>query len=252
MKNVQILIIGTEVTNGFIIDRNSNFFATELYALGYRVKKITVIPDDAKVILSTLEAMKHTGDLIITSGGLGPTEDDLTVDVLCTLLECEAIHDQYALDKTTFVFANQENIDTNIAFKQTRIPQLSEPLLNEVGLAPGIWIPQIPLIALPGFPVEIKSIWKHALEKIQSISLQHLHSKIIPIWGIGESTLFSELKIPLDIEYGVHALPYGSRLFLSSQDPIALENLSSFIHEKYKEFIIDNPLKGSYFYFEVF
>ena len=86
MNSAKLCIIGSEVTNGFILDRNSQFFAQELAKLGVSVSETRVIRDDKKQMLDTLSEFRDSGEFIITSGGLGPTDDDLTVDVLCELI----------------------------------------------------------------------------------------------------------------------------------------------------------------------
>ena len=100
MNLAKLCIIGSEVTNGFILDRNSKFFAEELAKLGISVSEIRIIPDDHQKMLQTLSEFRESGEFIITSGGLGPTDDDLTVDVLCDLIEKPSVYSEKAKRKT--------------------------------------------------------------------------------------------------------------------------------------------------------
>ena len=249
MSNIYVVIIGSEIVNGFTIDTNTRFISSELFGLGLRVKRILTLRDDPKEILKTLKETTKQADLIITTGGLGPTQDDLTVDILCELTGSKSVYDKYAKHRADLIFTKRykrlpekPQINMNWALRQTRIPQKSISLKNSVGLAPGIWIPEIPLLAMPGFPLEIKSIWPYALEKIKALKLKKVHTKIFPIWGHGESALFSQLTFPKGIEIGVHALEFGCRLFLSAEDQELLEDFSQELKEKFAPSLVEDPL----------
>ena len=251
MPNIYILIIGSEVLNGFTLDTNTQFISSQLFGLGLRVKSIFTLRDDAKEILGLLKKVIPKADLVITTGGLGPTQDDLTVDVLCELIGSKPVYDKYAKRKADMVFSQRHKkpeqskksfIDMNKALKQTRIPENTTPLKNNVGLAPGIWISELPLLAMPGFPLEIRSIWPEALEKIKALDLKKVHTRVFPIWGYGESTLFSQLVFPDGIEIGVHALELGCRLFLSSQNKKLLDTFSKKLEEKFAAYLVEDPL----------
>ena len=86
-KGVRLCITGSEVMNGFVLDRNTQFFASELYARGYELIESRILHDDREQILKTWREFAATGDIIVNSGGLGPTSDDLTVDLRDDLLD---------------------------------------------------------------------------------------------------------------------------------------------------------------------
>ncbi len=111
-----------------------------------------------------------------------------------------------------------------------------------MGIAPGIWIKEFSIIALPGFPIEIKSIWPEAKKIIQSLDFKKIHTRIIPIWGLGESHIFSILNLPPQIQVGVHALPFGCRLFISSLDKKDVEESTRKIKSEFSGHIVQNPL----------
>lgn len=252
-KGIRLCIIGTEVINGFIMDTNTSFFAKELYALGYELKESRVIPDSREVILKTWSEFIKTGDLIINSGGLGPTDDDLTVDLLSEYLNTKPVYDQDSVRRVDYYFSKKRagaKISREIALRQTRYPEGTIPLKNEVGLAPGIYCSKLNLIALPGFPTEIKSIWPRVLDIVKSLNLPKRKTETIPVWAMGESRLFSELPRTAQtsqVEIGVHALPVGSRLFIrdktdESDDPVHVRNFKSQLENIFSDLIVEAPL----------
>ena len=249
MASIDLVVIGSEVLNGFTLDRNTQFIATELFDLGLRLNQVHTIRDDADIILDKLTQLSTHSDLLITTGGLGPTTDDLTVDILSKMMGVQPIYEPYAKRKAERVFRknkkktkNENELTWDIILKQTRIPQGSSPLKNQVGIAPGIWLKQLSLIALPGFPIEIKSIWPEAKKIIQNLNFQKIHTSIIPIWGLGESHVFSILNLPPQIQIGVHALPFGCRLFLSSANKKNITESTKKIELMFSGHTVHNPL----------
>lgn len=256
MNSAKLCIIGSEVTNGFILDRNGQYFAQELAKLGVSVSETRVIRDDKKQMLNTLSEFRDSGEFIITSGGLGPTDDDLTVDVLSELIGKPPVYSEKAKRKTELVFkrrlrtrepggSSQRTLEQ--ALRQCRLPEGAVELDNTSGLAPGIFLPGINLIALPGFPMEIKAIWPGVQGIIKELVTDPRALEIIPIWGVGESNLFSKLTIPDDIVVGVHAMPFGCRLFLSSENKeSSLAQVASDIRLQFAGQICDDPIYEIY------
>lgn len=222
--NIRICITATEVVNGFIQDSNSHFFSHALYGLGYKVVEVRVIRDQTEQIEKVWKELQATGDLVIHSGGLGPTADDLTVDMMCQLLNCQSQEDQVALQKLKNYFANKKNYSVikkesfELARRQIRYPELAEVIANPMGIAPGFFVRSFPFIALPGFPVEIKSMWSAVIKILESLPLTKLQTTERTLWGMGESDLYSKITFPSDIETGVHAKPFGNKLFFRRHD----------------------------------
>lgn len=249
-KGVRLCITGSEVMNGFVLDKNTQFFASELYALGYELKESRVIHDDREQILQTWKEYRATGDIIVNSGGLGPTSDDLTVDLLCEWLGDTPVYEKHAEKRTRYFFERRAKdqtraISIETALRQARIPSRAQAIKNTVGLAPGIFIPEIPFIALPGFPDEIKGMWAETLQLIEAQGVERAATQIIPIWGVGESQLFSQLPDAPDITYGVHALPWGCRLFLRTapENAARLAEVARSIEAKFPGQTVADPLK---------
>ena len=124
-KKVRLSIIGSEVANGFILDKNTNFFAQELFSMGYEVEESRIIRDDEEAILHTWKDLSANGDLIISCGGLGPTDDDLTVDLLAKYLGVDIVYDSYAEKKLRVFFKSRGQTKTTLerALRQVRIPE---------------------------------------------------------------------------------------------------------------------------------
>jgi len=249
MKSVRLCITGSEVMNGFVLDKNTQFFASELYALGYELKESRVLHDDRDQILNTWRELAKTGDIIINSGGLGPTSDDLTVDLLCEWLGDTAVYDPHAEKRTRFFFERRAKDPTKalsieLALRQARLPSRARAIKNTVGLAPGIFLPEVNFIALPGFPDEIKGMWAETLSILEAQSLIKTPTRILPVWGVGESQLFSQLPESKNVTIGVHALPWGCRLFLRSPDQDAIDALALDVENKFAGQIVEKPLEA--------
>lgn len=250
-KGVRLCITGSEVMNGFVLDRNTQFFASELYARGLELIESRIMPDDPEQIVKTWKEFSASGDLIVNSGGLGPTSDDLTVDLLCDWLGDTAVYEPHAEKRTRYFFEKRAKDKTrvmsiDVALRQARIPSRATAIKNTVGLAPGIFIPEIPFIALPGFPDEIKGMWPEVLSIIEKLNFTRSAMRIIPLWGVGESQLFSNLEKPEGVLVGVHALPWGCRLFLRSDPHLesALDELAATLSSRYPGQVVENPLNS--------
>lgn len=234
--------------NGFVLDRNTQFFASELYGRGYRLVESRIVHDDRHQILATWREWAASGDIIINSGGLGPTSDDLTVDLLCEWLGDQAIYEPEAERRTRYFFERRARknpaLSLETALRQARIPSRAIAIQNSVGLAPGIFIPEKNFFALPGFPEEIHAMWPQVLQHIQALEPEKFLTTIIPVWGVGESQLFSGIRETPGVTVGVHALPWGCRLFLRAENgmPQALEKLAAEIRSRYSAQIVEDPL----------
>ncbi len=230
IEQIKICIVGTEVINGFVLDTNSRFFASRLYQIGYRVSEIRKIRDErADVLHCWREFSSDRKTLIINSGGLGPTDDDLTVDLAAEFTGDEIIfHDptvsrirhylqsRYPNDPEKQSDRFQERI-----LRQARTLKNAQIIRNPKGFAPGLWIKKIPLIALPGFPKEIDGMWDEVEKIIGNLDIPRYETHTFPVWGIPESELYDKITMPEGFIHGVHALHYGTRLFLRSEKPIA-------------------------------
>lgn len=255
-RKARILVIGSEIVNGYITDTNAGFFARELYAMGLEVAEIRAIPDDESVMLSTLRELAPGGDLIITTGGLGPTEDDKTVDVISEYLGVEPVFDPASAEKIKSIVGDYnrrnrvlpENREAHMArlMRQGRIPAGTQAIENPAGLAPGIFIPEIPLLAFPGFPLEIEALWPEAKKRMEGLSMSNKLARVVPLWGVSEGLLFETITPPPGVEMGVHALPWGSRLFFRADEKHenALNEVEERLKRSFDGHIMENPVKS--------
>ncbi|MCX7785458.1 MAG: competence/damage-inducible protein A [candidate division WOR-3 bacterium] len=162
MLNAQIIIIGNEVLSGRTLDINSNFLAKRLQNLGITLNRITVIGDEKSTIEKTVSyAIEHT-DIVLVSGGLGPTPDDQTVASIAKIFKRRLILDESILAKLEMHFQNQNIPMPELAMRQALIPQSAIVLNNPVGTAPGIIIKsgKKSVILLPGVPIELQKIFE--------------------------------------------------------------------------------------------
>lgn len=252
-RGVRLCITGSEVMNGFVLDRNTQFFASELYSRGFELRESRIIHDDAEHILRTWREYAESGDIIVNSGGLGPTTDDLTVDLLCEWTGDTPVYEPYAERRTRYFFEKRakdktRTLSIDVALRQARIPSRAKAIKNTVGLAPGIYLPDSNFIALPGFPDEIRGMWQETLSIFEQIGLNKRATRIYPVWGVGESQLFSTLPEKNEVTVGVHALPWGCRLFLrqsgenSAAAAGAMDEIEKSLHGRYPGQIVEDPL----------
>ena len=257
LSSVRLIITGSEITNGYIQDTNTEFFAQKLYSLGLSLSEVRIIPDDFNKVLQTIEELTNGQDLILMTGGLGPTNDDLTVDILAKVTGKKTVPDKFSTKKVKRLMeARKQDFENtsmqNRLFRQSRIIEGSHALKNPVGLAPGIFIPELPLIALPGFPLEIKGLWPEVQEIILKLAPPSQLTESIALWGVAESRLFESIDFPPELHAGVHALPYGTKLFLRCEqknEQLLKENMLK-VQNLFHNNIVENPLHAYIKYLE--
>src|SRR5687767_6320348 len=158
--NASVITIGDELLIGQTIDTNSAFIATELNRIGIWVKRRVAVGDAREDILETLEQEKTQSRIIIITGGLGPTADDITKPALCEYFGSSLITHEGTLQhvKDIFTRLNRPIIDRNL--KQAEVPHNCTVLHNARGTAPGMWFEKdgIIYISLPGVPHEMQGL----------------------------------------------------------------------------------------------
>jgi len=196
---VEILVIGNEILIGKTIDTNSNWLAKRIAKYGHRLKRITAIEDDIEVISTTLQIiLERKPDILITTGGLGPTFDDMTLAGVAKGLNRELKLNQHAYKsiEKAYEHAYKRGIlklegMTKEREKMSYLPQGSIPLPNIRGTAPGVKITEgdTTLFILPGVPSEMKVIFQNVVKPI----LKEKRGKFVEtglfFMGIGESQI---------------------------------------------------------------
>lgn len=189
-----IVSIGNEILFGKTVNTNASFIADQLYKMGIEVQKVITIGDQKGEIQETLQQVFQETDLVLVTGGLGPTKDDITKNVVCDYFKIPLVMHQPTLDHISKMFKDRGFTLTEVNRKQAEIPENAIVLQNDNGTAPGLWIEQNGkiLIMMPGVPFEMKAIFSKnvipLLEKRINPNSIIIHKEIITA-GIGESAL---------------------------------------------------------------
>jgi len=195
----EIIAVGTELLLGQIVNSNAQFISVELAALGIDVYFQTVVGDNSTRLQQAIEIAKSRADVIIFTGGIGPTEDDLTKEALAAALGRNVHTDRLAMDHVQRFFDERGIVMTENNRKQALVIDGTTPLPNEIGLAVGIALAHEDkfYIVLPGPPREMKPMFT---DKVKPWLLQHaltdempIYSKMLKFAGIGESLLEDKL-----------------------------------------------------------
>jgi nicotinamide-nucleotide amidase len=199
--NVEIVTIGDELLLGFTVDTNSGFLGRELANLGVTVARHTTCGDDIGVIVQTLrEAVERTG-AVITTGGLGPTADDMTVEAVAKLFDRELVRDDTIaqwLEQRWVTYARKGPMPVS-NYKQAMIPRGAEIIANPVGSAPGVLVTDERgrwVATLPGVPREARAMFMESLRpRIASPAGEGtvVRSFTLRTVGVGESSIADTL-----------------------------------------------------------
>lgn len=196
-----IITIGDELLIGQVIDTNSAYIAQELNAIGVWVNRRVAVGDVYENIWNALDEESKVSDVILITGGLGPTADDITKPLLCKYFGGKMIMDEATLQHVTYLFEHvfkrpMPMLDRNK--KQAEVPDVCTVLKNEVGTAPGMLFEKNGkiFIAMPGVPYEMKFIMqKHVLPLLKrKYQLPFIGHRTIMTAGVGESYLAERIK----------------------------------------------------------
>jgi nicotinamide-nucleotide amidase len=196
--NAEIIAIGDELLYGQIMDTNSHWISQELDAVGVRVVRKTTVGDNRTDILTAFEEASKRADLILITGGLGPTQDDLTKPLLAEFFGCEIVEVPEAVAAVSAYFTRRGREMTLLNTLQGHLPTCCTYVPNEVGTAPGMWFEQKGCywMSMPGVPHEMKKLVKDfVLPKLSQVfELPVIYHKLIKTAGIGESWLADLIK----------------------------------------------------------
>ena len=226
----EIIAIGDELLYGQIMDTNSHWISQELDAVGVRVVRKTTVGDNRTDILTAFEEASKRANLILITGGLGPTQDDLTKPLLAEYFGCDIVEVPEAVAAVSAYFTRRGREMTRLNILQGHLPSCCTYVPNEVGTAPGMWFEQKGCywMSMPGVPHEMKKLVKDfVLPKLSQVfDLPVIYHKLIKTAGIGESWLADLIK---DWE---NALPSHIRLaYLPSLGHVKLR-LTAFGEDK--------------------
>ncbi|WP_428331333.1 competence/damage-inducible protein A [Mucilaginibacter sp.] len=197
----EIITIGDEILIGQIVDTNSAWMAAELNNIGVRIKQISSVSDDKKHILTALAEASKRADIILITGGLGPTKDDITKKTIAEYFGVGMVESKEALDNVIQIFSRYNRPMLDVNRLQAQIPANCEVILNKNGTAPGMWFNEKGKIyvSMPGVPHEMMYMMEDAvIPKLKStFTLPVIIHKTILTVGEGESFLAERIA---DIE----------------------------------------------------
>ena len=194
-----IITIGDEILIGQIVDTNSGYIAKALDRIGIEIKEMLSISDDKQAILDAFLYLQNNVDIVVITGGLGPTKDDITKITICDYFNDELVRDSAVeahvialIEKALQRKASQMNID------QALVPSKCTVLHNEVGTAPGMWIKkeQTLFVSLPGVPYEMKYLVDHQLvpKLVKEYERPFIIHKTVLTYGQGESLVAERIE----------------------------------------------------------
>lgn len=210
--NAEILAVGTELLLGDIVNTNAQFIAQGLAELGIDVYYQTVVGDNPGRLKSAMHNAFDRADIIITTGGLGPTEDDLTKEIGAQYFGRKLVLDEKALDRIKKFFDKMKRPMTDNNVKQAMVPENAVVMYNANGTAPGIIIEndkQI-LIMMPGPPREMKPMFSQQVKPYLASKQEYtLVSRVLRIAGVGESAMEMQVKDLIASQTNPTVAPYA-------------------------------------------
>ncbi len=196
--SAEVVTIGDEILFGQITDTNTQWIGTELTNIGIRVVRKSSVGDQAPAILAILREAHDRANVIIITGGLGPTKDDITKKTLCDYFGVGMVRNETALDVVTGFFEKRGRPMTDLNRGQADLPANAVYMQNDWGTAPGMWFEHEGrvYVSLPGVPFEMKSLMTHRiLPKLQEhFNPPIIKHKMILTAGIGESFLAERIE----------------------------------------------------------
>ena len=190
----EIITIGDEILIGQIIDTNSAFIASELNNIGISVYQITSVQDDKAHILDALKEARSRARIVIITGGLGPTKDDITKHTFCEFFNDTLIQNKEVLAHIESLFKKYISTPiSDINREQALVPSKAQVLHNSYGTAPGMWMEEDDhvFISMPGVPYEMKNLMTNQVlpKLIKKYKRPFIIHKTIMTYGLGESAI---------------------------------------------------------------
>ena len=228
----EIISIGSEILRGQITDTNANFIAKKLVELGIDLEHISVVSDNPESLLSTLKLALRRSDLIITTGGLGPTEDDITYQTIARALNLKLIKYPEAEENLKKILKKINKTISPSNLKQVYLPEGAKIIINQYGTAPAMILEKDNKIicSFPGVPHEMKNLIEENLipylkEKFPPSMIKK--SKILKITGLGESSVNELIRDYMNkqtnFSFGIYANPEDIQVQITTQAPTEKE-----------------------------
>lgn len=231
---IECIAIGTELLTTRRVDTNSVWLGERLASMGLGFGRKTVVGDSREDLAGLFREALGRSDLILTTGGLGPTFDDFTKELFAEILGADLAEDAGSrADMMTF-YAARNRVPPQVNFKQALIPVGAEPLRNPVGTAPGVWWldppghPGVRIVMLPGVPREMKRMWEEQVEpRLRPLAGKAVHTLRMVVAGVPESNLDERTQVVRQqhghLDWTILANLSQVELLARGPDPAALE-----------------------------
>jgi len=195
----EIITIGDEILIGQIVDTNSAFIAKELNKIGISVYQITSVQDEREHILQALKDAQTRARIVIVTGGLGPTKDDITKHTFCEFFNDKLVKNKAVLEHVEALFKSFVSTPiSEVNRNQAMVPSRATVLYNANGTAPGMWMESegVSFISLPGVPFEMKGLMLSAVipKIVKDFNRPHIIHKTLVTYGLGESAIAEKIE----------------------------------------------------------
>ncbi len=222
----EIISIGDELLIGQVVNTNASWMAEQLNMAGIKVSCILAISDQKEQILETLKTASKRSDIILITGGLGPTKDDITKKTLCGFFNSKLVFNEEVFEDVKSIFGKRGFVVSEVNKMQAEVPHNCKPIRNKNGTAPGMWFEQgkTILVSMPGVPFEMKAMMEGFIipELTKRFRLPALVNKTVLTHGVGESSLAAIIEdwengLPENIKLAYLPQPGIVRLRLSGK-----------------------------------
>ena len=239
-----LINIGDELLIGQVVNTNAAFIGQQMSAAGFELTDVITIGDDGQAIRDTVTSALAKTDVVIMTGGLGPTKDDITKKIICDIFQRELVMDEPTLQHVTEIFASRGMDLTETNRQQALVPKDCTVLSNPLGTAPGLWIEQDSkvLIALPGVPFEMEKLIKDEVMPRLEAHKKDQHAilhRVLQCTNISESGLSDllenfEKQLPAELKLAYLPKPGIIRLRLTARGDDK-ESLKTLLDQHFSE-----------------
>ena len=236
MPNAELLSIGAELLLGETVDTNAAFLGGEMATLGLPLRSVRMLPDDREVLRDAFSAARAASAVVLATGGLGPTHDDLSREGLADALGEALTEDAALIEILEHRFAAFGPMPVANRRQALLVPS-AEPLPNPIGSAPGWWVDRdgVVVVLMPGVPSEMRRMWAEQVRPrlADRFRLPPLAVRTVKAFGIGESAMAERLgelltAPPPEIDVGIYARDDGVHVRFSTHgDPSDLDPLAA-------------------------
>ncbi|WP_411768300.1 competence/damage-inducible protein A [Winogradskyella sp. A3E31] len=231
----EIITIGDEILIGQIIDTNSAFIGKAFNKVGISIYQITSVQDEKDHILKALKEAESNADIIIITGGLGPTKDDITKHTLCDYFEDELVENKDVLEHVEMLFSKYISTPiSDLNRQQALVPSKAEILMNQYGTAPGMWFEKDEkvFVSMPGVPYEMKAlITNDVIPRLQAkFKFPFILHRTLLTYGLGESAIANRIE-----SFESNLPPYIKLAYLPNLGRVRLRLSSKHVDRKMVE-----------------